>query len=152
MAVLDMSFRWGTSHTEWVIADGSLIRVHTRDLSATSMLVTDIGDNFYMLVTVLAISVPNIHYLFTSASDQIQPMSPRSNSVTNIQTLSPILSHQHHCHRLISLKSFCCYMKYQWSKNTILDIIWFAGLDCPVRPSSTWPSFTIWGSGSNSLD
>ena len=47
---------------------------------ATSMLETKcVGDNFKILVTVLAISVTNILYLLTLAlGNNIQRMSPRS--------------------------------------------------------------------------
>ena len=49
------------------------------EIRATSMLVTDAGDNFKMLVTVLTISVTNILYVLTLALDtNIQKMSPRS--------------------------------------------------------------------------
>ena len=52
-------------------------------LKATSMLVTDAGDeignNLKMLVTVLAISVTNILYLLTLAlGTEIQKISPGS--------------------------------------------------------------------------
>ena len=58
-----------------------------------------VGNNFKMLVTVLAILVTNINYLFTLASgNNIQRCRQDPNSVTNIRKLSPTLSHQHHCH------------------------------------------------------
>ena len=75
-------------------------------LPVTSMLVTKcVSDNYTMLVTVLAILVTNIHYLFTLASGiNIQKMSLTSKFchqhpkiVTNFKLLTS-RCHQHHCH------------------------------------------------------
>ena len=46
-----------------------------------------VGDKYKLLVTVLAILVTNISYLFTLA-----------HSVTKISKSSPTSSHRHHCH------------------------------------------------------
>ena len=59
-----------------------------------------VGDNFEMLLTVLAIMVTNINYLFTLAlGTNIKKIHQHRNSVTNIQKSSPILGYQHDCHR-----------------------------------------------------
>ena len=55
-----------------------------------------VGDNFKMLVTVLAFLVTNIHYLFTLASGtNIQKMSPTSKFSHQHPQIVPTLSHQH---------------------------------------------------------
>ena len=61
----------------------------------------DVGDgscfceNFKRLLTVSAILVTNILYLIASSTN-IQKISPRSNSVTNVVKFSPTVSHQHY--------------------------------------------------------
>ena len=62
--------------------------------SVTSMLETEcVGDNYKILVTVLAIFITNIHYFFAlqvASGTNIQRMSPTS------KFCSPTLSHTHH--------------------------------------------------------
>ena len=68
------------------------IRRDLKIISLISMFETKcVGDNNKILVTILAILVTNIHYLFTLASG------------TNFQKISPTskFSHQHHCHHNI---------------------------------------------------
>ena len=61
-----------------------------------------VGDNYEMLVTVLVILVTNIHYRFIKALD------------SNIKQISPLLSHQHHCHQfdIWSNLLFCIIKKF----------------------------------------
>ena len=74
--------------------------------SVTSMLETKcVGDNYKMLVTVLAILITNIHYPFALASGtNIQKISPTSKFshqhpkiVINFM-MPPLVTNQHHCH------------------------------------------------------
>ena len=66
-----------------------------------------VGDNYKMLVTVLAILVTNIHYLFRLASGTNIPKMPPTSTfshqhpqiVTNFRWLTSRF-HQHHCHRM----------------------------------------------------
>ena len=84
-------------------------------MMVTSMLVTVrqwriletkcVGDNFKMLATTLAILVTNIDYLvFINVGHQFSKdvtnlaWHQDRHSVTNIQKMSPTLSHQHHCY------------------------------------------------------
>ena len=55
---------------DWPLDYGKLMESVTwnkeyNEIRATSMMVTDAGDNFKMLVTILTISVTNILYLLT---------------------------------------------------------------------------------------
>ena len=58
-----------------------------------------VGDNYNISVTVLAISVTNIQFLFTQVP-----------SVKNVTNIHKSLSHQHHCHSILANRT--AYINY----------------------------------------
>ena len=99
----------------------------------TSMLETKcVGDNIKMLVTVLAILVTNIHYLFILASGtDIQKMSPRSKFchqhpkiVSNFN-----LSRTRGCMK-------CLWAEWYGNHATVSDVVWVV---THHATSSHWP-------------
>ena len=99
-----------------------------------------VNGNFKMLVTVLAISVTKLRYLFhKSRPSTFKRCHQHQNFVTKIQNSSSILSHQHHClgYEIFKTQSGCRILKF-W--KVAVTLVWTGNFD-PLFPRDPFSYF-----------